>query len=258
MSLPRPIHALTAAAAAVAVALGPTALPASAVPAQDLPSAGRLTSAAPAQDLPSADQLTSALLTAADLGSGHTAIPVTQSPSAGEVPTPVTGCDALSALINMHATQTGTDVPRAAVALDSPDGSPVVTQVLAAEVPDRLAADFDAAADALRTCHSITFNAGPEDTVTFTVTPVTLGDRQDAPAVQVNGTLAGVQLNGYVGIERFGNVAMAFGFFERQGASEQTASQQYRTAVAKVERTLGAKAGSTTAPTAAAGPGVSA
>ncbi|WP_224284575.1 hypothetical protein [Streptomyces sp. LS1784] len=256
MSLPRPIHALTAAAAAVAVALGPTALPASAVPAQDLPSAGRLTSAVPAQDLPSADQLTSALLTAADLGPGHTEIPVTQSPSTGEGPIPVTGCAALSALINMHAAQTGTDVQRAAVALDGPGGNPVVTQVLAAEVPDRLAADFDTAVDALRTCHSITFNAGPEDTVTFTVTPVTLGDRKEAPAVHLDGTLAGVRLSAYIGIERFGNVAMAFGFFERQGASEQTASEQYRTAVAKIERILGAKAGSTTAPTAA-GPGVS-
>ncbi|WP_031186766.1 tyrosine-type recombinase/integrase, partial [Streptomyces sp. NRRL S-1896] len=30
-------------------------------------------------------------------------------------------------------------------------------------------------------CHTITFNAGTEDSVTFTVTPVTLGDRQDGP-----------------------------------------------------------------------------
>ncbi|MFE6504806.1 hypothetical protein [Kitasatospora sp. NPDC057738] len=239
MTCPRPIHALAAAAAAVAVALGPATLPASAAPAQD------------AQQLPSADQLKSALLTAADLGPGYTEIPVTQSPSPGANPTPVTGCAALSALINMRATQTGTDVPHAAVELDGPDGNPMTTQVLAAEAPDRLTADFNTAADALKTCHSITFNGGTDDEVTFTVTPVTLGDRKDAPAVHLDGTLAGVQLNGYVGIERFGTVAMAFGFFERQATSEQAASMQYRTAVAKVERTLGSQAGNTTTPTAA-------
>ncbi|MFI2606550.1 hypothetical protein [Kitasatospora sp. NPDC018619] len=242
ISRPRPVHVLAAAAAAVAVALGPATLPASAA----APGAGPST-----QDLPTSDQLQSALLTAADLGPGYTATPVTQSPSPGENPSPVTGCAALSALINMHATQTGRQVPQAAVALDGPNDNPMVTQALAAEAPDRLTADYNTAADALKTCHSITFNGGNGDQVTFTVTPITLGDRKDAPAVHLDGTLAGVQLNGYVGIERFGNTAMAFGYFERQGTSAQTAAMQYRTAVAKVERTLGAKAGSTTAATPA-------
>ncbi|MFE7595116.1 hypothetical protein ACFU6K_37520 [Kitasatospora sp. NPDC057512] len=241
MSLTRPFHALTAAAVVVAVALGPAALPAS---------------AATAQPLPSADQLKSALLTAADLGPGWTETPVTQSPSASPGPSespssPVTGCAALSALINMYVTRPGAAIPRAETELDGPNGNPMVTQALAAEPSDRLATDFNSAVDALKTCHTITFNAGPSDTVTFTVSPVTLGDRKDAPAVHLDGTLAGVRLNGYVGIERFGTVAMAFGYFERQGTNEQAASMEYRTAVAKVERTLGAKAGSTTAPTAA-------
>ncbi|MFF4919987.1 hypothetical protein ACFY4B_05335 [Kitasatospora sp. NPDC001261] len=242
MSLTRPFHALTAAAVVVAVALGPAALPAS---------------AATAQPLPSADQLKSALLTAADLGPGWTEPPVTQSPSpsAGASPSaspsnPVTGCDALSALINMYVTRPGAAIPRAETELDGPNGNPMVTQALAAEPSDQLATDFNSAADALKTCHTITFNAGPSDTVTFTVSPVTLGDRKDAPAVHLDGTLAGVRLNGYVGIERFGTVAMAFGYFERQGSNEQAASMEYRTAVAKVERALGAKAGSTTGPTA--------
>ncbi|WP_158835195.1 hypothetical protein [Streptomyces sp. NRRL S-350] len=244
MSLSRPLHAVTAAAVVVAVALGPA----------------HLASAAPAQELPSADQLKSALLTAADLGPDFTEAPATESPSPSPSaePTPVTGCDALSALINMHATQPGPANPRAETELDGPDGNPMVTEALAAEAPDRLAADFNTAADAFRTCHTITFNAGTEDTVTFTVTPVTLGDRQDAPAVRLDGTLAGVQLNAFIGIERFGTVAMAFGYFQREGASSQTASMQYRTAVAKVEHTLGATAGSTAAPTAVATQGMQA
>ncbi|MFJ6619206.1 hypothetical protein ACIQOW_16700 [Kitasatospora sp. NPDC091335] len=235
MPFPRPIHVLAAATAVVAVALGPAVRPAS---------------AAPAETLPTADQLKPALLTPADLGPGYTAISVTQSPSPGGNQTPVTGCAALSDLINMHATQTGPQVTHAAVELDGPDGNPMVTQALAAESSDRLTADFKNATDALKSCHSITFEAGTQDSVTFTVSPVTLGDRKDAPAVHLDGTLAGVQLNGYVGIERFGTVTMLFGYFERQGSNEQTASMQYRTAVAKVERTLGTHAGSTTAPTA--------
>ncbi|MER7765489.1 hypothetical protein [Kitasatospora sp. NPDC096140] len=236
MSLPRPLHAVIAAAVVAAVALGPT----------------QLASAAPAQDLPSADQLKSALLTAADLGPDFTEVPATESPSPGENPSPVSGCDALSALINMHATQPGLANSRAETELDGPDGNPMVTEALAAEASDQLTSDFNSAADALRSCHTITFNAGTEDTVTFTVTPVTLGDRQDAPAVRLDGTLAGVQLNAFVGIERFGTVAMAFGYFQRDGADAQTASMQYRTAVSKVERTLGTTAGSTTPPTAVA------
>ncbi|WP_316524482.1 hypothetical protein [Kitasatospora brasiliensis] len=238
MSLSRPIHALTAAAAVVAVALGPAAQPAP---------------AATAPPLPTADRLKSALLTAADLGPGWTATPVTQgagSAGSGGTAEPVTGCAGLNALITMHSARTGTRIPQAAVALDGPNGTPMVTQALAAEATDRLTADYNTAADALRTCHSITFNGGANDRVTFTVSPVTLGDRKEAPAVHLTGTLAGVQLNGYVGIERFGNVAMAFGYFERMGDSKQAASTQYRKAVAKVERTLGAKAGSTTPVTA--------
>ncbi|GHF35548.1 hypothetical protein GCM10018790_11740 [Kitasatospora xanthocidica] len=236
MSLPRPFHAVTAAAVVVAVALGPA----------------QLASAAPAQELPSADQLRSALLTAADLGPGYSEVPVPQSPSPEQNPSPVSGCDALSALINMHATQPSPTNPRAEAEFDGPDGNPMVTEALTAEPSDRLTSDFNAVADALRSCHTITFNAGIGDTVTFTVTPVALGDRQDAPAVRLDGTLAGVQLNAYLGIERFGTVALAFGYFQREGASAQAASMQYRTAVAKVERTLGAKAGSTAPPTVAA------
>ncbi|MFJ7905966.1 hypothetical protein [Kitasatospora sp. NPDC096204] len=243
MSRPRPIHTLAAAAAALAVLLGPATLPAS---------------AAPTADLPSADQLKSALLTASDLGADWTEIPVTQSPSPspGASPSsPVTGCAALNALINMYVTEPGAPIPRAETELDGPDGNPMVTQALAAEAPDRLTTDFNSAADALKTCHTITFSSGTADTVTFAVTPVTLGDRKDAPAVRLDGTLAGVQLNGYVGVERFGTVAMVFGYFERQGSNEEDASMRYRTAVAKVERTLGTQAGSTTAPTAVASEG---
>ncbi|MFD8708411.1 hypothetical protein ACFV1W_38515 [Kitasatospora sp. NPDC059648] len=236
MSLPRPLHALTVAVLVAAATVGPAG------------AAG----ADPAPPLPSADQLKSALLGVNDLGPDYTEAPATESPSPSANPTPVTGCDALSALITMHPTATDPATPRAETELDGQDGNPMVTQSLTAEDPGRLTSDFDTAADAFKTCHTITFNADTEDSVTFTVTPVTLGDRQDAPAVRLDGTIAGVRLNAFVGIERFGTVGMVYGFFQRESADAQTASMQYRTAVAKVEHTLGTTAGSTTPPTASA------
>lgn len=235
MSHSRPLFALSAAALAAAVALGP-AQPAAA--------------SAPGQDLPTADQLRAALLTVDDVGPGYTEVPTTSSPSPGENPSPASGCDALSALINLHADATPTPgSPHVEVELDGVDGNPMVTENLTAEDAGKLTTDFNTATDAFRTCHQITFNAGTEDSVSFTVAPVTLGDRPDAPAVRLDGTLAGVQLNAYIGIERFGTVAMVFGYFQRQDAGSQEASFQYRTAVAKAEHTLGATAGSTTPPT---------
>ncbi|MEV7023804.1 hypothetical protein [Kitasatospora sp. NPDC093558] len=232
MSHPRPLHVLTAATLVAAVALGPA----------------HLAAAAPAQDLPTADQLKAALLTVDDVGPGYTEVPTTSSPSPGENPSPASGCDALSALINMHAEATPTPgSPHVEVELDGPDGNPMVTENLTAEDPGKLTTDFNTATDAFRTCHQITFNAGTEDAVSFTVAPVTLGDRPDAPAVRLDGTLAGVQLNAYIAIERFGPVAMVFGFFQRQDTGSQTASFQYRTAVAKAEHTLGTPAGATAA-----------
>ncbi|MEU7090517.1 hypothetical protein [Kitasatospora aureofaciens] len=245
MSLPRPLHALTVAVLVAVATLGPAG------------AAG----ADPAPALPSADQLKSALLGVDDLGPDYTEAPTPDSPSPSPSPsadpTPVTGCDALSALITMHATAPGPVTPQAETELDGQDGSPMVTESLTAVDPGRLTTDFNTATDAFKTCHTITFNAGTEDSVTFTVTPVTLGDRQDAPAVRLDGTLAGVQLNAFVGIERFGTVGMVYGFFQRESSDAQTASMQYRTAVAKVERTLGTTAGSTTPPTASAVQGMS-
>ncbi|MFD5461565.1 hypothetical protein ACFWIQ_01890 [Kitasatospora sp. NPDC127059] len=239
MSLPRPLHALTAAALVAAAALGPAG------------TAGAVGGAA-VPPLPSADQLKSALLTANDLGPGYTEAPATPSPGPSANPTPVTGCDALNALINMHATAPDPATPRAETELDGPDGNPMVTEALAAEDSGRLTADVNTVADALKTCHTITFGSAIGETVTFTVTPVTLGDRPDAPAARLDGTLAGVQLNAFVGVERFGTVGLAYGYFQRQGADPQAAAMQYRSAVAKIERTLGTTAGSTTPPTATA------
>ncbi|MFI9327104.1 hypothetical protein ACIGZJ_06080 [Kitasatospora sp. NPDC052868] len=250
-SHPRPLLALTAAAVVTVATLGATGFA-----GPQTATAIELRAAAPAADLPTADlptteQLRTALLTVAELGPNFTEVPASEAASPGATPSPVSGCEALSALLNRHDTGVSPQQPHAEVEFDGEDANPMITESLTAEDQAQLTTDFAAFSDAFNTCHTLTFNSGTDSEVSFTVTPLALGDRPDAPAVRLDGTLAGVQLNGYLALERLGNVALAYGFFQRDSGSSQLASLYYRAALAKAERTLGTTAGSTTAPTAA-------
>ncbi|MFF1903513.1 hypothetical protein [Kitasatospora sp. NPDC058218] len=246
MSHPRPLLALTAAAVVTVVTLGTAGI----ATGTAAPAAVSLRAAAPADQLPTADQLKAALLSNTELGPNFTEVPVGQSSASTGGASPVAGCDALRALLNGNEAGPSSQLPHQEVEFDGPDGNPMVTESLTAEDAAQLTSDFTVVTDAFADCHSLTFNDGTDASVTFTVTPVTLGDRQEAPAVRLDGTIAGVPLNGYIAVERFGTVAMSYGFFQRDGASSQLASLYYRAAVAKAERTLGAPAGTATAPPA--------
>ncbi|MFF2044967.1 hypothetical protein ACFVVX_31590 [Kitasatospora sp. NPDC058170] len=247
-SHPRPLLALTAAAVATVATLGVTGFVSPPTAA-----AIELRAATPTADLPTTEQLRTALLSAAELGPDFTEVPATEAASPGATPSPVSGCEALSALLNRADNEASPQQPHAEVEFDGEDANPMITESLTAGDEAQLTTDFAAATDAFNTCHTLTFNNGTDAEVSFTVTPLALGDRPDAPAVRLDGTLAGVQLNGYLALERLGNVALAYGFFQRDSGSSQLASLYYRAALAKAERTLGSTAGSTTAPTAPAG-----
>ncbi|MFE7192255.1 hypothetical protein [Kitasatospora sp. NPDC057541] len=256
MSLPRPLLALTAAAVTTVLTLGTAQLAAGSVPAAPV------TTVRAATGPPTDDQLRSALLTATELGPDFTEVPAdpgsTPDPGSSPAPeaepepgagaSPVTGCDALRALLNSTGAHSPSRTPHQEVEFDGPDGNPMVTESLTAGEPERLNADFAAATAAFADCRSLTFTDSTGEAVTFTVTPLTLGDRKEAPAVRLDGTFAGVRLNGFLGIERLGGVALAFGFFQRDSGDARLASLYYRAAVAKAERTLGVQAGSTAAP----------
>lgn len=249
MSRSRPLLALAAVAVATAVTLGTAGSATGAAPPATL-----TVRVAPAEQLPTADQLKAALLTAAELGPDFTEAPAGVGPSPSGGASPVAGCDVLRALLNRSGAQASPQAPHQEVEFDGPDGNPMVTESLTAEDSARLTTDFATVTDAFASCHSLTFNDDAGGAVTFTVTPMTLGDRQGAPAVRLDGTLGGVQLNGYIAVERFGSVAMSYGFFQRDDGSSQLASLYYRAAAAKAERTLGSTAGSATAPAAPAAP----
>ncbi|MFF2354811.1 hypothetical protein ACFVVL_34235 [Kitasatospora sp. NPDC058115] len=259
MSLPRPLLALTAMAAATVLTFG-TATLATGTPTPPAPAPAPAAVPDTAPGLPTDAQLRAALLTAAELGPDFTEVPLdTESPAPSPSPeaesgtgaSPVAGCDALRALLNRTGAHAPSQNPHQEAEFDGPDGNPMITEALTAEEPERLTADFATATAAFADCHSLTFTDDVGETVTFTVTPLALGDREGAPAVRLDGTLAGVRLNGYLGLERLGDVALAYGFFQRDSDASQLASLYYRAAVAKAERTLGLQAGSTAAPGAA-------
>ncbi|MFJ3792554.1 hypothetical protein [Kitasatospora sp. NPDC090091] len=253
MSHSRPLLALTAAAVVTVATLGTADLAAGSPrpPAVTVQAAAvRAAQAAPAGQLPTDAQLRTALLTAAELGPEFTEVPPStgSSPSGGA--SPVSGCDALRALLARQGAEPAPQQPHQEVEFEGPGGSPLVTESLTAEDSAKLTGDFATVTEAFANCHSLTFDDGTGTSVTFTVTPITLGERPDAPAVRLDGILSGVQLNGYIGIERFGPAALSYGFFQRDSGSSQLASLYYRAAVAKAERTLNVPAGSETATTA--------
>ncbi|MFJ4095409.1 hypothetical protein ACIPYS_27795 [Kitasatospora sp. NPDC089913] len=253
MSLPRHFRAFTAAAVATVLTLGTAQLAAGAptapASAPALAPASAVTASAPL--LPTDGQLRAALLSAAELGPDFTEVPVDPNPSAGTDASPVAGCDALRALLNRNPSGGSAQGPHQEVQFDGPDGNPMITESLSAEEAARLDADFATVGSAFADCHSITFTDNTGAAVTFSVTPIALGDRAGAPAVRLDGDLAGVRLNGYLGIERLGEVALAYGYFQRESDDSRLASLYYRAAVAKAERTLGVQAGATAAPGAA-------
>ncbi|MFJ8435352.1 hypothetical protein ACIQ9P_29055 [Kitasatospora sp. NPDC094019] len=255
MSLPRPLPALTAAAVALVLTLGTAQLAPAFAYASESGSASTGTAdtarTASVPRLPTDERLRAALLTAAELGPDFTEIPADPNPSPEADASPVAGCDALRALLNRNPAGASAQGPHQEAQFDGPDGNPMITESLTAEEASRLDADFATVGAAFADCHSITFTDDTGAAVTFSVSPIALGDRADAPAVRLDGTLAGVRLNGYLGVERLGDVALSYGYFQRESGESQLASLYYRAAVAKAERTLGVQAGATAAPGAA-------
>ncbi|MFB7476263.1 hypothetical protein [Kitasatospora sp. NPDC056184] len=259
MSLPRPLPVLTAVAVTMALTLGGAQLAAGSTAPPALANAQRS-----AAQPPTDEQLKAALLTAAELGPDFTEVPLdtaSPSPEAGSgsasAPgsSPLAGCDALRALLNGTVTEelpSPAQSPFQEVQFEGPDGYPLITEFLTAEESENLTADLNTVNSAFTQCPSIDFTNDAGESVTFSVTPVTLGDRQGAPAVRIDGTLAGTRLNGYLGVERLGDVALGYGYFQQGSDDSELASLYYRAAVAKAERTLGLQAGATTAPGATA------
>lgn len=183
--------------------------------------------------LPDPAKLRAALLTSHDIGLPP-APPSTGSANGGEI----TGCKPLADILNTPPpAPPPTGQNEQSVAFAGGSTGLAVGETLTTEGSARLAADYAKVAKALTACRSLTFS-GDGTRLTFDVTPIKFGGADSAGA-RMDATYRGVQVNGYLAIQRIGPVIMGYYFFQVGGGSSQLASAYYRQAANKVAHTLG-------------------
>jgi len=189
--------------------------------------------------LPSAAQLESALLTPGDLGTGFTTEPPTAgSGSSGNTTT--SGCQGIENLVNgtPGAQQTEQESD-----LTGGQTGPFVEEVLLTEPTHTLAQDYARDQAAMTSCTALTFSEGAT-TLSLTLSPIHFGG-PGTTSVRMDGTLDGIQVNGYIAIDRLGSVELGFIYFQLESGSSQLASYYFTLAVAKAHSALGSLAGPT-------------
>lgn len=187
--------------------------------------------------LPDPAELRAALLTAHDIGLSPDTTP-TSSPGGSE--TKFTGCTPLSELLNAPSPTTPSAGQNEQEAMfTAGDTGPFVGEALTTEAPAQLAADYAKVAKALTSCRSLT-SSSDGIRLTFDVTPIKFGGAGSAGA-RLDTTYQGVQVNGYIAVQRIGPVVMAYYFFQVGGGSSQLASAYYRQAAEKAAHTLGVR-----------------
>lgn len=185
---------------------------------------------APSPSLPTSAQMAAALLTASDLGPAFT--PPTDADGSDD--STVTGCESPTNLLdappNAHRTRVQADFTAGAL-------GPVVAESLTTGNQTALARDYNRVRTALAQCCSLTF-ASSETALTFALSPINFGG-PGATAVRMDSTYQGVEVNGYLAVDRIGPVVFAYVYFHVGSGSSQLASHFYTKAVAKVQRVLG-------------------
>ncbi|WP_436775045.1 hypothetical protein [Yinghuangia sp. YIM S09857] len=185
--------------------------------------------------VPTPDTLREALLEPLDLGPD-----VEQSePSPDDDGTGPTGCAALDDLRGSRTQDTADPWPEVQLSA----GSVVIQQKLTAGPPESIAAGHAAIRDALTSCTTLTFpgsDGGPP--LTLNLSPVSFGG-PDAVALRMDGTYAGVSVNGYLALEPLGAVELLYVFFQAGGDSTEAAAAVYAMAVDKIHLIVGPAAG---------------
>ena len=178
--------------------------------------------------LPDPAKLRAALLTAHEIGLSP--VPASTGSFTGDE---ITGCQPLAGILNTPSAGPN----QQAAAFTGGSIGPDVGEALTTEAPAKLAADYAQIAKALVACHSLTFS-GDGTQLTFDVTPIKFGGA-DSAGVRLDATYQGVQVNGYIAVQRIGPVIMGYYFFQGGSGSSQVASAYYRQASDKVAHTLG-------------------
>ncbi|WP_157537215.1 hypothetical protein [Kitasatospora azatica] len=181
-----------------------------------------------------AAQLQAALLTAGELGPAFAASS-SASDTTGTGGSSVTGCEPLASMLN--GTASTTQQVQQDVLLTAGSTGPFVQESLLTETPAALTTDYAQARAALTSCHTLTFPTGAEP-LTFTLSPINFGGPGSA-AARMDATYRGVQVNGYLAIDRLGPVALTYAYFQIGSGSSQLASAYYTQAVNKIHQALG-------------------
>lgn len=185
----------------------------------------------PKPSLSAEARLRSALLQASDLGPSFSEVT-----SAGGAPASVkvTGCSSLATSINSSP---GAQRSRQQSASFS-GGSfgPFVEESLTALSAAEMGADYAAMRADIASCHFLGF-VGYGQTMMFKLTPVSFGP-PGSSAVRMDADFQGVLVDGYLAIDRIGNVALVYIFYQFESHSPQPANTFCIRAVGKARRVL--------------------
>lgn len=179
----------------------------------------------PTVKLPTTAQLAAGLLTASDLGPGYTKS--TDSTGTGTV----TGCTDLANMINATTT-----TPQATVSYQASSTGPFVGDTLTTDKSATLDSEYAKAKAAINSCPSLTFTSGGT-ALKMMLTPINFG--AGAAAARMDGTIQGVQVNGYLVLGRVPQAILGYYLLQIGDGSSQTAYVQYQQAAAKAQRVLG-------------------
>lgn len=208
--------------------------PTSTEPDRASPSESKAKPSVASPSLPTTAELKAALLKAEDLG------PTFSKSASGESEEDESvfkGCKPLADLLNGSDGTQGDKGNEVEVEFEERGKPTFVTEGLVAQQADALATDYAEVKEALASCDSITLVA-PEGVIKFSLTAIKFGGA-DSAGVRMDGEYVGVQLNGYIAIEKLAeNVGIVFGFFQAAEGSSQVAAAFYDRAADNARKSL--------------------
>jgi len=170
-------------------------------------------------------------LTAAEVGPPYTLEPSSAASSNSDQMT-ASGCPGLSREINAGP-ESG--ITHAEADFTAGQSGPFFSEVLLTEPPSQLDSDYSQSVKDLASCSNLTLNSAGTS-IAFTLTPLNFAP--GATGARLDGSLQGVQLNGYLAIQRIGQAALLFVYFQIGSGSSQDAYALYTQAAAKAKSAL--------------------
>lgn len=112
-------------------------------------------------------------------------------------------------------------------------GTPIVEDALTIEAPPAAGPAYRRLRAALTSCHSLGF-AESGYTLLFALRTVSLGGPPGSGAVRMDGRFSGMVANGYIAVDRIGNVIQEYLFVQFESQSSGLARAAYGKAVERL------------------------